>query len=111
MGYWCVCARWHADVLDQFDDFLWWWCRHLGNRKCDCKVEHCPNGAESIRLNTEEPVLWHVTHVRSARDEHDAFVLEYVQQRYAETRNHTGDGTFLIHPFVENTHHQCRENG
>ena len=89
---------------------LWRIAGQLRDRQGDAKVDERTDGAEGIRLDTEEPVRLHVTQERGALHEHDALVLEHVEHGDRDTRDHAEDGAFAIHVNREDTHHQCRED-
>ncbi len=99
----------YADVFHDVLDVLRRCRGHMRYHVGNTEVDQGTDCAESIRLDTQEPVRGHVAQVRRAGDEHDALVLEYVQQGHAQAGNHTCDRAFLVHPLVEDAHHQRGE--
>ena len=80
-----------TDVLDQVLDMLRRRCGQLRNHEGHREVDHRADGAEGIRLDPEDPVAAQAFQVLPLRYEEDALVLEDIEQRDADTRQHARD--------------------
>ena len=84
-----------TDVLHQLLYFLGRCSSYLGYSEGYCEVHDRANNTKCVGFDTHEPVGRCVTQERSARDKHDALVLEHVEQGDPDAADHARYGAFL----------------